>query len=277
MMTLAQASAYFDRTPALDPDSGLVLFYGQVDPFDDSKRDAGSAYRRILSVAPGTEIPTHRTVRIFEQVWVLGAQERDGLAELHRDKYVMQGAEQWSIQTLDQWLSGTAGDTRWGGVEWSRDTKEIDNSSDILPVFNGLFAAGAPVAVNKVLSRAGEVHLVRAVRPMPSGLLGLVLARLDGVSAPVTATVTSNTYDPVAGVYVGGSIATVPSLLLRWQNQFEYTSQAQSRFRPGDDVLMLPTGTTVNTSSQVEQGGVVWRVLGVDDVSGVLAVHVRRS
>ena len=59
-MKLTQVSRYFDRTPVLDPETGDELFRAQLSNYDGSKRDAFTAYRRIMSVAPDTDIPLKR-------------------------------------------------------------------------------------------------------------------------------------------------------------------------------------------------------------------------
>lgn len=277
MMKLSQAAAYFDRTPVLDPDNGNVLFYGQVDPYDDSKRDAGAAYRRVLSVSPGTAMPAHRCVRVLGRAWVVGTKETDGLEELHRDKYVLQPAEQWNVSRLPAWLAGTPGPGLWGGVEWVKDTKEIDSSSRVSPQFNGLFSTSADIRVNDVVHSTAVAHLVRAVRPLASGVLGLTLSPLDGFPIPEQAEVTNRAYNPVAGTYSTSSTTNLPALLARWQDLFTYTNQLQARFREGDDILVLPSTAAVSTADAVSLRGIVYQVLGVQQEAGVKLAHVRVS
>lgn len=108
MLKLSAAASYFDRTPVVDAYTGAVICYGQVDPYDESKRDAGAAYRRVLSVAPGQVLPAHGAVSVLGMTWLVGRRERDGLQELHRDKYVLQPVDtQFNVATLTGYLSGT--------------------------------------------------------------------------------------------------------------------------------------------------------------------------
>jgi hypothetical protein len=275
MMTLAQASAYFDRTEVRHPDTGAVLFLGQVDPYDDSKRDAGAAYRRVLSVASGTVIPASREVRIHGQEWVLGTSERDGLSEIHREKYVLQPARAWNVSRLPSFLSGAVTAVLRGAAEWIKDTKEAETSSQVASQFNGLFSISADIRLHDVLWVGAEAYLSRAVRPLPSGFTGVVLARLD---YPLQAcTVTERVYDPVAGAYAAGAPQVVQGLRLRWQDFFAYESQAAEKHRPGDDVLLVPASAVVSTSSTVQAYGSTWSVYSVESVSGVKALHVRAA
>lgn len=54
---LAQVSRYFDRTLVTDPVTGGFLFKAQFSNYDDSKRDAFTAYRRIMSLSPEITSP----------------------------------------------------------------------------------------------------------------------------------------------------------------------------------------------------------------------------
>ena len=166
MLTLAQASSFFDRTPVFDPTGVTRLFYGQVGLFDDSKRDAGSAYRRVLSLAPGTALPNPPTAKILGQVWNIGRKETDGLEEMHRDKYVLQACTgEYTLTSLTEYTSGVntpATIQRWAGVEWVKDAKEIGSSSDSAQVYTIFLPEGTPITEMQLVVAPGgaEVYIV---------------------------------------------------------------------------------------------------------------------
>lgn len=274
MMTLAQASAFFDRTEVRNPDNGEILFMGQMDPYDDSKRDAGAAYRRVLSVAPGTELPAHRGLHVLGQNWLAGHMEPDGLNELHREKYVLQPASPVRVYTLANYLAGGAFNSTWAGVEWFKDGKEIGESSDVLVQFNGYFAEGTALPPSGIVTRGNQVYLIRTVRPTASGFDVAVLMRLDYQVA--VATLKRRTYSPSSGAYVDAADQPVASLLLRWQDLFRYTDPDPKRHRPGDDTLVVPAAPTVANADRVVAQGLLWQVLDVLAVEGTQVLHVRR-
>lgn len=275
MMTLADASAFFDRTEVLDAFTGAALFYGQVDPYDESKRDAGSAYRRVMSVAPGTPMPAHRSVVIHGQTWLVGAGEVDGHATAHRAKYTLQAASPTQVRTLAQLLAGAAVPQVYSGVEWFKDQKEVEASSQVSAQFLAYLADGTVVEKAQVITCAGRNYLVVGSRPTPSGFMVAVTAQLE---YPVTAvSVTGRVFDPVAGSAVDASTVTVQGMRVRWQTLFEYTHQRAERYQEGDDALVLPTATPVVAGTRIELGTEVWQVLDVSSVYGALAAHVRRA
>jgi len=274
MLKLSQASAYFDRTPVLDAYKGSVVCMGQVDPYDESKRDAGAAYRRVLSVAPGTTIPTHGALRIFDTVWLAGRRERDGLAELHRDKYVLQPADgQFGFSTLTQYLAGTTRAQAYVAAEPVKTGKESESSSDVIAFYNLYMAPSVAVAKHEVLWVADQAFLALSVQVLPSGLKTAYSLKLD--HSPVDAVLRTRVFDPVQGRHTLGASVNTRAARIRWQNLFEYEGQMEERYQEGDDTFALPAGSVVDTSSTVQAYGRTWRVLSVDDLGGAVTVHGR--
>lgn len=278
MMTLAEASSYFDRTQVLDAYSGLPLFLAQIDPYDDSKRDAMVAYRRILSVAPGVTIPAHRTISVFGAIWlVAGEPEIDGLEEQHRVKYVLQMAlGQWKIGSITEFLAGAAPAGVFAFPGWSKDSKETAESSDVTNNFEVLLPFGTPVAPQQIIWANDAAYLAMSVRTLPSEFVGVTAVRLDQM-APAAADVQSRVYSPAEGAYTLGALQTVAALRVRWQSLFSYDSQMEARNQEGDFTLVLPLGTAVSTSSRITFGGDAHTVLGVNQLAGGVAVHARKA
>lgn len=274
MLKLAQASRFFDRVPVIDAYSGATICMGQVDPYDESKRDAGAAYRRVLSVAPGQVLPAHSAVSVLGMVWLIGRKERDGLDELHRDKYVMQPTDRiFSVGSLSDYLQGVSRETVYAAPEPVKTGKEAESSSDVVAFHNLYTSQTLALAKHEVVWAEGRVFLTLLPQLLPSGLKATYSLLLE--YPVVTAEVVSRVFDPVAGRYTASTPTTCPALRVRWQNLFEYPGQLAQRYQEGDDVFALPSGTLVDTSSQIKAYGRTWRVLGVDGLGGAVTVHGR--
>lgn len=274
MLSLADASCYFDRTEVRDPDTSSLLFLGQTDVFDDSKRDAGGAYRRILSVAPGTTLPAHRALRIRGQVWLAGVLETDGLEEAHRDKYVLQSAPvKHSVSRLPAYLTATPTFTSWGSAEWLKDSKELEVSSRAAQLYVLYFASTADVREYDVVWWGLSAYLVTAVHQQPSGFLAATGVKLEYV--PVDATLATRVYDPVQGAYSASVTSTVKALRVRWQSLFLYGSDADAKYRPGDCTIVLPTATVPATKDTLTLGADTWAIVSVEQLGGATVVHGR--
>lgn len=275
MMKLADASSYFDLTQATEPTTGAKLFKGQIGNYDDSKRDSAAAYRRVLSVRPGTSMPGAAAVRMLGRVWLIGNMEPDGLGELHREKYVLQEATtQLKVSRLNQFLSGTQSSTLWAAPGWIKDAKQLEVSSETPQIYDIEFARGSDVRVHDVVWDSNAAYLVLSPRPVSSGFLCGNSLKLDYV-APVSATLVTRAYNPVTGTYTTSGTVTLNALPVRWQSLFEYGSQASERYQEGDITIVLPTGTVVTNASRVSIGAVNYQVLAVLDASGAVGVHAR--
>lgn len=274
-MKLVDAASYFDLTEARHPDTGALLFKGQFGPFDDSRRDANAAYRRTLSVRPGTAIPAERTMRFMDVVWLIGAMEPDGLAEVHRQKYVVQQTPlKLSISRLPAFLAGTVASTAWSNPQWVKDAKQLEESSSLPQMFEVYQASVADVRVHDVLWVTGTAYLVLSVHQQSSGFQSSNCLKLDQ-AAPLAATVTPRTYSPTTGAYTNGTPVAVNALRVRWQSLYAYGSQAEERFQEGDCSVVLPAGTTVTTRSTVLLSGVTYQILSVNSISGAVVLHAR--
>lgn len=277
MMKLAQAAGYFDRTPVLDATTGNLLFKGQVEPYDDSRRDAGAAYRRVLSVVPGTPIPTSRAVSIFGQTWIIGSKETDGLASALREKYVLQRADlQLAVSRLPGFVSGTKAATVWGGVEWIKDVKQIEVDSRALQECNIYLPAGTDVRERDIISYSGAALLVLEAHDAPSGYVIAAALRLDQ-AAPAAASLVQRTYSPADGSFTSADPVSVQCLRVRWQSLFEYDSQATQRYQEGDCSLVLPADAVVTGRDRITLDGTTWAAVAVAQLAGAVVVHARRA
>lgn len=274
MLTLAQASSYFDRIEVTDPFTGALLFKGQVEPFEDSKRDAYSAYRRVLSVAPDVAMPVHSTVNLMGQTWLVGAGEVDGMQQLHRRKFVLSPVTaQLEVSTLGQYLQGVSSRALHAAPYWNKDVKQVDVSSQQPQTYDVFLPS--EVAARSILWDDEQAFLVLSPRPMPSGFTAAYSLRLD--HAMESATLVSRTFNPVAGALVDGPTTSVPCLRVRWQSLFDYDAQTDERYKEGDVTLVMPAGCGVTTASKLTVGGLKYQVLAVDTMVDALAVHGRRA
>lgn len=271
MITLAQASTYFDRTIVYHADSGQALFRAQVEPYDDVRRDASTAYRRVLSVKAGTVVPSE--VNVLGTVWLVGASETDALDEIHRQKYVIaQAKARLRSSTLAEYLQSNYSQTLWAAPYWSKDAKQTEVSSASPQMFDVYLST--TVAAQTVLWDDTAAYLVISPRPMASGLQAAHSLKLDQTRAQ--ATLRKRTYSPTAGAYVQEQTVSVPTLQVRWQSLFEYGSQMDERYQEGDASFVLPLSCGADTACTVDVAGRQWQVLSVDVVGGAAVAHCRR-
>lgn len=276
MLTLADASRYFDRTPVLDPYSGALLFHAQVDPYDDAKRDSATAYRRIMSVAPGISMPAGRLVKILGAIWIVGDSEVDGMSVAHREKYVLHPAPTLlGVRTLSGFVNAGAQTASWGDMVWLKDAKEESSSSRTNPMYTAYLPTSVALAEYDVVTAGAASYLVGPPHDQASGMLSATCAKLE--FSPVSATLATRVYDPVQGTYTSSVNTTVKCLRARWQSLYLYGSQGDAKYQEGDCSLVFPAGTVLATKDKVTLDGQVWSVLAVESLGGAVVAHGRRG
>lgn len=276
MLTLADASRFFDRTPVMDAYALEYLFDAQLDLYSDARRDSAPAYRRIMSVRPGTYIPASRVVSILGTRWLVGTMESDGLESLYREKYVLHPAKSsLSVSRLSGFLTATVARLVWGDVEWVKDVKAESVTSAPTRLYSAYLQPDADVREYDVLWVGSLAYLVVSVHKSPSGFDVAECRALRDAAAD--ATLNTRSYDPVAGSFTVPTPTTVRCLKVPREDLYRYDSQGSARNKEGDVTMVLPAGTTVATKDTLTLEGMAWSVLAVQAVGGAVLVHGRRA
>lgn len=275
-MKLANAATYFNKTPCSDAYTGTLLFHGQLDVYDDSKRDGLTAQRRMLEVAPGTAIPPRRTVEFAGQRWLIGVQELDQFrGRTIREKYVLHQAEGLAeVRTLRQRLEGSAGTDAYAARLWVKAEKETEISSRSFNHLNLYFSRAEPVEAGQIVGLGGRDYFIRDVYPGAAGHLVAESEELELGAEETGTAVGGLAWDPIRQEYAGDPVP-VKVIRLRWQTSFEYFSQATKDFERGD--MQAATLSAADTGTEIILADGKWRVQAVQIRGGVRFLHLRRS
>ena len=282
-MDLHQAASYFDNTVCADAYNNANKFLGQLDLYDDSKRDGVTVERRILSVAPSVTVPARRAVRIEGDVWIVGQKNIDSFqGSTIRHKYVLhQALTSGTLRTPKQKLT-TGGVPLYSAVVWIKDSKDVESSSRLFSFMNAYFAAGETVVAGDILTLGADNYRIRNVYESAAGLQvgeASTMPRdtLQSVSysayAAQTYNATLDTYDTV--------VPTVFNVLWeRFQDSYHYESVAAPKYEPGDILMVIEKSqvATPQAGDTLVSQGVTWRVVSFqDDMRACWEMQVRRA
>lgn len=278
-MDIAGAAAYFDEVTCADAFTPATTFLGQLDLFDDSRRDGLTVLRRILSVAPSVSIPARRVLTIAGEQWIVGIHEDDSFrGSVVRQKYVVQRAHgACTIQTIAQLLS-TGGTASYAGKIWIKDAKELEVDSNLNGFYNIYLPSTETVAAGDVISVSGRVHIVRNKLLSAAGFL---VAESDELPAGcvVSSTYKVRTYAPSTDTWTLGSGLVSNALQMRFQSDYAYPSESAPKFEAGDTRLFVRKAVVaaakVNDIVTLPDG--TWAVRGVSDEGACHGLHLRRA
>lgn len=275
-MELVDVATFFDRVPALDPVTGRTLFKCQLLAYDESKRDAFTAYRRVMSTNPDVTLPADRVVELHGVDWLVGDGQTDGWQDAHRRKYVLHKAvARAEVYRLAAWLAGAPSSTPLGDLQWVKDVKELEVSSRSPQKFIAIFASPVDLREYDVVVFAGRAVLITSVMRSAAGYA-------EGTgnlqeTPLVSVTLGGRVYSPSTGGYTAGASVTVNAMKVRWQELYAYEDQLAERYQEGDCTWVLPSTAAVSTATEITHGTDKYTVLAMRTVADCKLVHARRK
>jgi hypothetical protein len=277
-MRLSVAARYFDKTLCTDAFNPGTTFYGQLDLYDDSKREGPTTLRRVLSLAADVAIPARRVITIGAEQWIVGSSESDyWRGEVLRTKYILHRATGGaSLQTIAQAL-GTAGTvSSYAARFWLKDLKEPEISSKLLSFYTIFLPVGETVTLNGIIQVGGRAHFVRNSYQSGAGFLAAETDELP-LDALTTGVYTPQVYSGAADTRTPGIGVALNLLKLRFQDYFTYANEAEPRYVEGDLRVMIRKAdvTTAKVNDQITFGGEAREILAVADEGACWGLHVR--
>lgn len=266
-MDFRRVSTYFDNLEFRDAYSNAVAFFGQLDLFDEAKRDSETALRRIISTSATALIPARRAVRAGGIVYLIGQPHQDSFQGIQvRVGYASQKAGPLaSILSLDEACLGLPGTVAYASRAWIKDTAFSEQSSIINSQYHINFGITENVKAADIVRASGDYFVVRSVSEGESGLLIATCDLLKGV-APEPATIQAGAYSATTETFTGAPV-TAPVLALRWQSLFAYGGGQADPFAAGDiQIVAAKSSVTMIPGARVTLSSGIWTVLSVVSV-----------
>lgn len=275
-MKLDAAARRFDDLVCADAYTPSIVFKGQLQLYDDSKRDGATVERRVLSVAPAVIPPARRVLSMGGREWLIGDPNPDYFqGKTIRIKYPLHGCDGLAtVSTVTQILQAAPGFTAYAALMYVKGAKEVDTSSGVFDVFHLFFAALEPLVERMMVSLGGRWYLVRTLFKSAAGFLTTVV---DELAEPVVevASFGVRTYDPLTDSNVD-VFAPLTVVRVRWQSAFEYLSAGSEKYVRGDAQVMMPKTVSPKAQDGITLSDGPWRVLSVLDETTYWSVHLRR-
>lgn len=277
-MDLRIAATWFDQTVASDA-YGTDTFMVQLEPLDYYKLDGASVKRRIMTTGPDVTLPARMTVRIDDQVYLVGDKTSEHFqGDLIRNRYVMSGADDLvTVRTLSETLLGSGGQEVWATIVFVKVGSDERVSSLPVPEFRLFFGPLEPLHEHDVVFNAGTAYLVTAPYRAESGLMSAVALRLEHAT-PEDAIYWSGGYDPVTDT-VNETGTNIKVIRMRWAQDFEYLDAGTPKYAHGD-VTMVALSSIVHSpkpNQRIRCDGEEWRIVTATIKGDITRMHVRRA
>lgn len=281
-MKLSAAASYFDRLELRDGYSNARLGKGQLDLFDDSRRDGIGAIRRILSITPKWVAPARRVISFDKQAWIVGGQHPDVFSDKAiRRKFVLHPSDGLcSVLTGFELLGSLPGLQVHASRAWFKDTKDISVTAELQSQYLVYLADGEPVSQGMFVKFPDAVTLIihNSYRSV-AGFLTLECSELEPTSQLfVELKQQKAVYDPVTETYATVTPSSIPAIVTRFLDDYQFRNERMSDAYVGDlrvrvrvvDAPQVQAGDALNLSSKP------YRVLSVEQKpDATFSLHVR--
>lgn len=274
-MKLHKVAQRFNNTPCNDAYTGEFVFYGQFDVYPEAVRDGISTQRRVLELAPHTQIPPRRTVSYEDTVWIIGERNIDVFrGKVIREKFPVQKSNGLAtVKTMKEVAEGLAGFQAHAGAVFSRTAKQVEESSGEFVQMTMYFANVETIRPSNIIEQSGRYYIVREQYQATAGHLGVLTEELE--QPFIEEVESSGEYDPITETYKPGGVIRI--VRLRWQTDFQYFSQMTPTFERGDMQVVTSVQSEVEVGSVLDLSDGPWKVVRVDLRNEVKYLHLRRD
>lgn len=276
-MRLRAAAQYFDDTPVYDAYTGEYLWPCQFSSFNDANAVGSTSTRRVLSIAPGLELPARRAIKVFDDFWLVGDGNPDSWkGEVIRQSFNMKKATALvNVLTAAEACAGAVGTQAYAQAIYFKDTVNSLNNADYDPFWNYFISPSETVGKGSFIRDGARLLRVRSSY-LP--LEDLRIAQSDEVDAgPLTASFLPGTYDPATDSFSGAATAA-QVVVMDFTKLYSYLTQASERVASGDMNALVPKATlTPQVGRSVTFSGVTWKITGVDSEQDCWLLHLRRA
>ena len=275
MPELFDVANHFDDISVNDAYAATFAFKGQFSSFEESSPDGSIAKKRTLSVKPGTVIPARRAISFFDETWIVGDGNTDGIfnRSIRTAYWMKKSVGLLELLTPSQLLTSAVGLQLHAAVEYLKDTVNAVSDTEYDPFWDVFVAINEPIVAGKFIRRGTDLYRIRGFHRESGGFILAQCDQLDMQSTPVAFQAASS-YDPITDRYTG-TVITLPAVTLEPSKFYRYHTQTDPKFNAGDQTLV--TTQSIEIGTEVLFDSVMWRVLGHQQEHDAWAHHIRRS
>ncbi len=276
-MDLGQTVAFFGNVQCRDA-HGTAVFTGSLNTSKKPLRDSQVAARRMLTVGPDVVRPSRNAILMGDAAYIIGAGFPDyWLGSLIRDNWEIHKADGLaSIRTPSELLAGEPGFSAYAGCIWLKVAKDEGESAHQFNDVQLYFGRTESVPVWSVVGLGDTLYLAQSGHRSASEFT-VVEARQIPQPALTTAQFKRGIYSPTDDAWTFTTVS-IPALVLRWQDGFNYQSQGSVQYHRGDrQVLVRKIDASPENGSKITFDSAEHVVVSIEDLGECWSLQVRRT
>lgn len=250
MPEFVDIATHFDDTDLYDGYTGLFLFRGQFNTFDEASRDGSVLRKRILSLHPSLVTPVRKVITFMGETWLVGDSNVEGFqgSQVRKAYWMKKVTDTAALLTPAEACNGAAGASVKVQKEYLKDTVNSASDAQYYPFWEVSMAPVEGPVKGGFLRIGTKLYRFRSVR---RDLSGLDVAATDELGSVVTVTLNdSGTFDPITETYSGGT-STVPGIVVEPSKLFTLKTDADPKVHSGDLTLVTASALAVGRNITV--------------------------
>lgn len=274
-MKLHRVAKRFNDTPCRDAYTGELLFKGQLGVYTEAVRDGITTQRRVLELAPDTELPPRGVIEFEGENWILGGGNIDTFkGTTIREKFPIHESKGLAnVMNPLQFLEGEDGTLAHAGFVFVKTNKEVEESSNEFNQSTMYFSMSEQIKAHQIITQNDRTYIVKETYPATAGHLGVIVEEIDEPALEVVET--KGRRNPITEQYEEGQKITIARL--RWQTDFQYFSKMTPTFTRGDIQVITATTNAMKVGDKLTLRDGVWMVISRDIRDEVQYLHLRRD
>jgi hypothetical protein len=282
-MDLFDAASFFDDVVVTEVGT-TNSWEGQLDVYDDSKRDGLSPVRRIFSTTPEVPDLVGKIIQTGNKFYIVGIDNEDQfMGEVIRRKYVLQQAQLHIVGTLLQCLRGEMITTYLGRV-WTKDKDDEKENSDLQSQYQFLESRNSSLNIDVIFDSVNHVNPLAPINAYltigrHTNTTELVSNYVEsvGTNSIHTVSVYRRTYNLVTDKNTDTLLGVKFSFVVRYKLRYHHLSAAFKEWEEGDLIYFLEYDEvpTIDVNDIIVDSGTTYRIVGKRLEGGVWALHCR--
>lgn len=280
-MKLKNVARLFDTCPVYDAYSGALLFKIQTSTFLESSVEGSTAARRVISLAPELNVPTHSCILALDQIWIAGASNPDEWqgSAIRKAYWTKRATDNLKLLTPAEAATNATGVPLFGSKKFLRNSLNGATDSELDPVWEISVSTSVSVERGYFLKSGNTLYRVRVDY---NDLDGFKTCQSDEVDEPVTSVsfTTSEVYDPIKDSYLPQQLS-MTAVTLDYAKAYTKTSATDLKAEQGDLCMVVSKGSftpKVGQEITIHSGKFsgTWRVLSPLSELDSWKLHIRR-
>jgi hypothetical protein len=250
----------------------------QVSSYVDNQLDGSISKRRVISFAPGQQLPERGVVTYANERWIIG----DTLSDMWNGKLIRVSAATkkvtglYSIKTAGEAALNSPGVQAYAQLIYLKDTVNTTVSSNYSPQYEVYFSSSEQAPQGRIIYTGDNYLHVRSSYPVLDGFVCAISDELGPAARRSVTLKTRGAYNTTTDSYAT-TVVNTHGILADFYKIYGHDTPLTYAQQPGDFTLLVAAlAATPAVGENLTMDGIEWRIYGSVLEGDSYRLHIRR-